>query len=193
MVEFLPVALIAIIFVLIMFFMVMEVRRQQVLLKKQAGKRNGVFKKGGMFATPKLILPHGSQEIEVFMRQGSRNRPPYTYVRTQLSLRRDYKLKIARKFRIFGVSAVFGQDIEVGNPDFDKAFVTQGSDTMIARNFLNSALQKKLFEAKDFNPTITIQKGQFVLFVPKSVKTEEKLDPVIDLGLAIIKRINEMG
>ena len=191
--EFMPIVFVVLVSGIIIVVMQQEIKRQQTLYEEQAQKRNGTCRKGGLFSYPKLILPYGEQGVEIYMRPGSRNSPPYTFIKSRLNLLRKYHLRICREIRLFGIGTVFGQDIQVGNAEFDEAFVVQGSDTMIVRTFLQHQIQQSLLHIKAWSPRLEVKEERFVFRVGRVMKSSEEMDAFIEVGLELLKRIGEMG
>ena len=191
--EFMPIVFISLVSGIIIVVMQREIQRQKSLYEEQAQKRGGTCHKGGLLSYPKLILPYGDQSVEIYMRPGSRNSPPYAFVKSRLTLLRQYRLRICREVRLFGIGTVFGQDIQVGNSEFDDAFVVQGSDAMMVRTFLQHQIQRSLLGIKDWNPRLEVKDELFIFRVGRTVKNSEEMDAFLDVGLGLLKRIKEMG
>lgn len=191
--EFFPVIVFVVVLIFVYFKHKKQSAKQKEILEQQALKRNGTVKKGGFFSYPRLNIPQEMNEVSVYSVPGGKNRPPYTYVTCDLNSTRNYKIKICRECRIFGIGTVFGQDVKINNPAFDEAFVMQGSDEMIVQEFLTPEIQEKLLQMKEYNSTLTIKKSKFRFYIPQIPKDEQQYDQLIDIGLALIKRAQEMG
>ena len=162
-------------------------------LELQAQKRNGTVQKGGPFSYPRLSLLRETGEVLVFPVPGGKNSPPYTHVTAEINSTREYRIKVCREHRIFGVGAVFGQDIRVNHPDFDEAFLVQGSDEMIVLEYLTPDAQARILGLKDLDPELEINKNKFRFSIKRIAADEAMYDQLIDAGLALFDRARELG
>ena len=140
--EMLPVFLPFIVLVVVFFVFRSRAGEIKKHLEFQALKRNGEVKSRGFIFYPSLSIPQESGEILVFSMPGGKNSPPHTYVTSDIPSARNYKIKICREYKIFGVGTVFGQDIKINDPIFDEAFIIQGSDEMIVRGCATTSRQR---------------------------------------------------
>jgi len=179
--------------IIVIYFGIKRDSRLKKNLEQQALKRNGVVKKGKFFTYSRLIFSQNGNEITVYSIPGGKNSPPHTYITCDLSSLRDYKIKICREYRIFGIGTVFGQDIKLNNPNFDENYVIQGSDEMIVRQFLTQDIQENILKFKENKPILEIKKNKFKFYVPYIPKDEQQYDQLIDTGLILIKRARKMS
>ncbi len=193
MAELTPFLIFAAVMVIVSVVMRYEIKRQEALFEQQALKRGGRVQKGHFLSYPRLRLPVHDAEMEVYMTPGSRNRPPYTYIKMDLAHLRDYNIRLYREIRFLGIGTVFGQDILIGNPDFDDAYVIQGSDPLIVQNFLQHGIQQGLLNIKDWQPTLEIHNGRFSLHATRALRQTEDMDVFIELGREMIGRLREIG
>lgn len=191
--ELMPVVFVVLVGGIIFMVKKQDIQRQRLFLEEQAMKRQGGVHGNSFFFYPKLVFPCGGQDVTVYTRPASRNSPAYTFMRSPLIAPGLYRVKIYRELRIFGVGTVFGQDIRTGDPEFDKAFVVQGSDEMIVRALLQPQIQRLLLGMKDWNPQLEIKNGRFVFQVEREVKNTEEMDTFIGAGLVLLARAQETG
>ena len=85
------------------------------------------------------------------------------------------------------------QDIQIGDPQFDESFIIKGSDEMIVRSFLSFEIRAKLLEINKENPYLEVKKNDFVLRVPKYLREDIECDLFIDIALAIVGKISDLG
>ncbi len=191
--ELMPVVFVVLVGGIIFMVKRQDIQRQRLLLEEQAMKRQGGIHGNSIFFYPKLVFPCGGQDVTVYTRPASRNSPAYTFMRAQLVSSGLYRVKIYREIRIFGVGTVLGQDIRTGDPEFDKAFVVQGTDEMIVRALLQPQIQLLLLGRTDWEPQLEIKNGRFVFQVRREVKNTGEMDTFIEAGLALLARAQETG
>lgn len=191
--DFMPVVFMVLVGGIIFMVKKQDIQRQRLLLEEQAAKRQGGIQGNGFFFFPKLVFPACGQEVTVYTRPASRNRPAYTFMRSQLMALGLYRVKVYREIRIFGVGTVFGQDIHTGDPEFDKAFVVQGTDEMIVQGLLQPQIRLLLLGMKEWNPQLEIKNGRFVFQISREVKDSGEMDIFIEAGLALLARVQETG
>ena len=173
--------------------------KQQQLLKQilgdQARKRGGEIVKGTLLFWPSLKLTSSrGDEIKIFVMPGGKHHPPETYVQAQLTFSHDrFRLRVCRELRILGIGTVFGQDIQLGQPVFDEAFIIQGEPEHQVRHVLNYEVQQCLLDLKDWNVVLEIKNKTLKFHTPRRLKTAEEFDRLIDAGQMLIQRCYELG
>lgn len=181
--------------------MISQTKKQNKMLEeifqRHVLKYNGTVESGGFLDMPRLKIHGEDAETELFIERigsGKGRRTQYFTVFSaafHASIR--YKIRIYREHRLFGIGTVFGQDIKIDNPEFDGAFVIQGTDGAIVRNFLIPDIQAKFLLMKDYDPTLEIRDNKLKIRIPRLLTDDQPYDLLMDTGLAMIKRIREIG
>lgn len=149
-----PLFFVLIVVVIIMFAMKQR-RRYEDSLKSLALELGGEFKKGSTFSNPTLGGEIESRKfyIDSFSRTVERMHDKHEttwYQRIQLWHTRPlaWQVSISREGLFSGLAKTLGrQDIQTGNPEFDKTFIVQGDETM-AKKLLDVDVQHRMLEAK---------------------------------------------
>lgn len=146
-------------FVLVVIAIIMFARKQrrryEDSLKSLALELGGEFKKGSTFSNPTLGGEIDGRKfyIDSFSRTVERmhNKHETTwYQRIQLWHTRPlaWQVSISREGLFSGLAKTLGrQDIQTGNPDFDKTFIVGGDEAM-AKKLLDLDVQCRMLEAK---------------------------------------------
>lgn len=161
-------------------------------LNQQAIKRNGTVTQS-FLTYPRLTFSHGDAAVTVSATPGGKNRPPYTHLAADLNLSMEFKIRIYKELRLFGIGRVFGQDVKVNNPAFDDAFIIKGSDETTVHHFLTSAIQAKLLDLRDLNLNLEITHKKLKFSFPKLLKEQHEYDILIGTGTMMIDRLKELG
>lgn len=162
------------------------------VLNQQALKRNGTVTQS-FLTCPCLTFSHGDATVAVFATPCGKNRPQYTHLAADLNLAREFKIRIYKELRLFGIGRVFGRDVKVNNPAFDEAFIIKGSDETMVLHFLTSAVQAKLLDLKDSNFNLEITHKKLKFSFPKLLKERHEYDVLIETGTMMIDRLKELG
>lgn len=176
-----------------LFLVRKSLAKQHALLDPQVIKRNGRIKKG--FRYQQLIFPYEMFEVHVYFTPGGKKSPPYTHVTTKMVPLRPYTITLYKEIEVFSrIAEVFGiKDIQLNNPVFDEAFVVKGSDESVVHAFFSSGIQNKLLLFKDKRPAFLIYKNKFSFSVPGIPNDDTDLDNIIDTGLILLSRVNEVS
>ncbi len=160
----------------------------------QVMKRNGEITWVNFLIYPSLIIPCGDLKLIVSTFPGGKNAPPSTSVSCKFSLNQDYHLNIYPEVLLAKLGKTLGmKDLQSGNPEFDEAFIIQGGDETMVRNFLNVGIQYKLLLLKGSNPKVTILKNSFELSISEFCPSEPTLDNLIETAGLFINQMSEVG
>lgn len=183
--------LIVLILVLVMIRFVLPMirwRKEKHLLREQALKRNGKII-GGRFTTPKLLFNHSGQDIIVYSKQYRLFRRRLTYAES--SFRLTHRLTKDAELTVFKEDAAAKQfkaagmpDIEIGNTEFDDAFVIRANDESLARKLLTPEVQQKLLSLGFF--ILGIRHGILVLYT-NYLKDRLAYDNLIDTEVLLVR------
>jgi len=87
------------------------------------------------------------------------------------------------------------QDIQFGDPLFDKKFIVKGSDELIVREVLDSSIRQQLMEMESLERSFTIKiEGSIAYFearslIADSARLRRVLDLVTDLAIGFEKQM----
>lgn len=186
-------------FFVLAFIIVLITRNRQnasadVLFETLALKHNGIFMKGNILSGPRLKIDDEGSEIVVFATSGGKNTPPHTWFQAGLSSTMNYKIHLYREYKFYQIGKMLGlQDVKVENPEFDDAFIVQGSEELLVRNFLSSEVQAALLPWKERNAILRIQNKQLQFFVPQRFQQEQEYDQLIETGRLLLRQAKGLG
>lgn len=168
-------------------------KRKRVLeeiFNRQALKYNGIVEGGGFLGTPHLKIRYKHAKTELFI--DARRKQNFTVFSAIFYVSVPYKVRIYREYRFLGIGTVFGQDVKIHNPEFDEAFVIQGTDETIVRHFLTMDIQSKLLLMKDDNPVVEIQDGILEICIPRILEEDRTYESLLEVGLAMVEKAWEI-
>jgi hypothetical protein len=130
----------------------------------------------------------------------------YTIVRTLFTPVNDFKFSLYRKSFIDSIASFFhSQDITIGYPDFDKAFIVKGSDefkiqTLLSNDTIRETLQSQkdlrleIVQDEDFSRN-TIPTGARELYfsVDETIESIEELKTLHNLFKVLIDELIQLN
>lgn len=176
-----------------------KVRNEKLeqVLTSVASKYGGTVEQNRYTYGPILKLNFSDNLIEIYAKKITNSRSGKPHFSTHMYCSRrsvlKYKIKIYKEVRMFGVGTVFGQDLKTNNSEFNNAYVIQGSNEMIVRNFLTDNIIKNFLRMKNFNLTLKVNRKKFQIDISGLLETEEEYIALIENGLPLISRISEIG
>ena len=161
------------------------------IFKNLALKRNGAAY--GNLNPSQLTFSYHDRMIVVWAVAGMRHEPAYTRVSVEVNNQKNIYLNIYGESFGYRVGKRFGaQDIRTGNSDFDDKYIVEGNNESIIRQLLTNFIQEKLIALREDHATVTLQKNELIVSMPKVLKIEEKYDVLIDTALLLVDRVQEI-
>ncbi len=130
----------------------------------------------------------------------------YTRMRAPYVNPENFRFTLYRKNLFSGLGKFLGmQDIEVGHPEFDDAFIVKGTDEFRMRDFLDDARVRELLmaqpqirlEVKDsegwFGPSFPANVDELHFQVVGVLKDEARIKALFELFSAVLDRLVEIG
>lgn len=165
-------------------------QKEKRLFQEMASKWDGKITRSFLYGQ-KLKMIRDNLGVVVYTQAGSKNSPPRSFVVADVDVPENYRMKIYREARLFGIGTVFGQDIRSNNPELDESFVIQGKDELVVRSLLTEDVQKLLLEFKDDGIKLEFGAKKLELCVGRELEQEQEYDRLISLALAIVKKAYE--
>jgi hypothetical protein len=112
------------------------------------------FQKGGAFGTSKLIVTHHQWEItlDTYQVTTGKTHTHYSRARAPFLNPDGFRFGISPKTILSGLGKSLGmQDIEVGDPAFDDAFIIKGTDVDKVQRLLMNARLRQLIQSLSMN------------------------------------------
>lgn len=169
---------------------------------------DGTFVEGSLFKDSKVEVRTGEWTVtlDTFIVPAGNVMIPYTRMRAPFVNRDGFRFKVYRKGMLSGLGRMFGmQDIEVGEPRFDDAFIVKGNDEAKVRSFFADAaireallLQSEVsFEVKDdekwFGQSFPEGVDELYFQITGEIKEIERLKALFDLFAMTLDRLCEIG
>lgn len=160
------------------------------ILQPQALQRNGTVKKDPL-GYLRLYFSDAGVEVSVKGDKGrGRYEDPSTILETEIVSHKNIKIHVSTE-GVFAklAKAVVGEDIQTGNPEFDKKFLVKGNEPLQAMHLLTLEIQQKLLELEQYSPLIDIKDGIFQFAVGVYFREQQQYDAFIDAGLAVLRQL----
>jgi hypothetical protein len=166
------------------------------------------FVKGGLWKGDKVHAHVGARTItlDTYTVSTGQSQVTYTRMRAPYVNAEGFRFTIYRKSVFSGLGKLLGmQDIEIGDPEFDEAFIIQGNDEGRVQTLLSDTRVRELLKAQ---PTIRLEvkdsEGWFGPKFPENVdelyfqvigviKEVERLKLLFDLFAAVLEQLTEIG
>lgn len=105
-----------------------------------------------------------------------------------------FRFKIYRKSMFSGLGKAFGmQDVEIGEPQFDEAFIIQGNDeAKLKQFFANPTIRQLLSSQPEVNLEVKDDEGYFATQFPEGVDELHFFGPGIITDVERLKQLYEL-
>lgn len=148
--------------------------------RQLSGQLGGHFVEGGIFKGSvvrarykqwTITLDSFSRSTGRLARSKGKTRTRYTRMRAPYLNNDGFRFTIYRKSIFSGLGKLLGmQDVEIGDPAFDNAFVIQGNDEQKLRElFANDHLRQLIFMQPTIHLTVQDDDGYFTTRFPEGV------------------------
>jgi hypothetical protein len=179
-----------------------EVWRQ---LRQEIGAK---FIEGGLWKGHKVQSQVGTwtKTLDTYTVRFQHTHITYTRMRAPYVNPEGFRFTVYRKGIFSELGTLLGmQDIEVGDPDFDDAFINKGSDEFRVRDlFANPQIRQKIkaqpnirLDVKDsegwFGPTFPEDVDELHFQVVGVIKDIERLKALFDLFAAVLNQLCQIG
>lgn len=157
--------------------------------RRVAERRDATYVEAGgsiwRWEPPKIetIVGDASVELSLHAQQAGNTRVVLTRARA------DYVLGIGPRMKVYrsGWSGSFGtmlgfEDVELGDPSFDDAFVVRTADVEATRRAFTPRARAVSHSVRDFDPVLQTTHDRVTVMVPRILEEEEHLDAMIDLA-----------
>ncbi len=117
-------------------------------LSEEMGAR---YEEAGFAKADRVVASHGdwSVTLDTFTVSAGKTTVTYTRIRAPYVNPDGFRFSVSRKGFFSGVGKMLGmQDIEVGQPEFDRDFIIKGTDTSRLRTLFANASVRRLIEAQ---------------------------------------------
>lgn len=153
-----------------------------------------------------LVADAWTITLDVFSVQQGKTRKKYTRLRVPFVTLDDFRFLIYRKGLFSGLGKMLGiQDVEVGDPEFDEAFIIKGNhEAKVRALFANESIRDLLREQPEVWFELKDNEGRFWNTLPESVdelhfevegvlKDVEQLKGLFDLMTEVLHELYLQG
>jgi hypothetical protein len=166
-------------------------RQRDNAWKQLAGEVGGEFIDGGMFRSSKVQarVQQWTLTLDTYTLSSGDSSTTFSRLRSPLQNKDGFQLKLFREGLVGKLDkALGGQDIEIGVPDFDDAFVIQGNNETKLQALLSDVKIRQLIQAQR---SITLSlKGEELRFEAQGViKDVPRLKSLFELFGELLNRL----
>lgn len=152
--------------------MLFESKKKANFWQQFALQTNGTFKEGYSWNSDFVEIDYKNWKItfDNFTLRAERYRAKMTRITVPIDLKVDFKFEIYKEGFIQKIGKLLGvQDIEIGFPDFDKAFIIKSNNEFKAKTLLrNQEIRNLIVSQKETNILISNHKGIWEKKLPKN-------------------------
>lgn len=181
---------------------------QKEIWQQFADEIGGEYIDEGFWKVKKVVakFENWTVTLDTFTRTNENASIPYTRMRVHYKTKDEFKFKIYRKGLFSNIGKALGmEDIEIGYPDFDEAFIIKGNDeSKIIELFSNDKIRELIssqdriyLEIKDnkgwFSPVT--EEGIYNLYFETAgvIKDIDRLKSLFMLFVLILNRLTIIG
>ncbi len=176
--------------------------------RQLAQEVGGQFVEGGFFGRDKVVVRAGewSLTLDTYTVSTGKSSITYTRMRAPYVNRDGFRFDIYRKTIFSGLGKLLGmQDIDVGVPDIDEAFIIRGNDEARLRTlFADADLCDRLRGQPTIHLRVNDDEGWFGTTFPEGVdelhfqvvgviRDVDRLKALFELFAAMLERLCRMG
>lgn len=173
-----------------------------------AKESDGIFKEGYSWRSDSNEIAYKNWNIifDNYRLWSGKHSALMTRVVVPIALKDNFKFEIYREGFVRKIEKIFGaQDVEIGYPDFDKAFTIKSNNEFKIKTLLRNKELRKLIESqKDVNIQISDQKGiwedklpeneyELSYFIDSEIDNIETLKSLLELFKVILDELFEMN
>jgi hypothetical protein len=182
------------------------------ILKQFAAEMNGEFIDRNYHHSAKAELKHSDWKVifdnytEYKTSGGKTFEQIYARVISPIKSSDNFRFEICRKNIFSSITKIFGaQDIEIGNSEFDKAFVIKANNEFKLKAFLNNKSLRTQIENQDrINLQISDQKGiwedklperefELSFFIEEPINDSQKLKSIYSLFAEMLNQLKDIN
>ncbi len=169
-------------------------RNQQLqgALEALAGETNGELQPATKLRRAELRFPHRQQQARLTHHSSGGKHPVYsTHLCLDLEGLPHFELRIYAEHAFSGLGSLLGfQDVQIGDPEFDKTFVLKTSDADSLRSFLDEPTRASLLALhRQHSPggaSLFLQGGALILSVRGWLDAAETLREFLAAGRSVL-------
>ncbi len=169
---------------------------------------NGEYVDGGVWKGDKVVARTGEWivTLDTYTVSNGKTSTTYTRIRAPFINKDGFKFTIYRKSIFSGIGKLFGmQDIEIGIPTFDNAFIIKGNNKLKVMQLLSDTRIRELMEAQPaLYVSVKDDEGWFGAEFPKGVdelyfqaigviKDPERLKNLFDIFSEVLNQLCRIG
>lgn len=167
-------------------------RQLQEALGSLADETSGSVEPATSLKRAELQFPHRQQQASLTHHSTGGKHPVFsTHLRLNLEGLPHFELRIYAEHAFSGLGSLLGfQDVQIGDPDFDKTFVLKTADEDCLRNFLDEQTRATLLalhrQHLPGGASLFLQGGALILSLRGWLDTPEKLREFLSSGRGVL-------
>lgn len=146
---------------------------QDEVWRRLSEETGGSFVDGGFWRGSKVVIrvKDWTLTLDTFTVSTGKSSTTYTRLRAPYRNKDGFRFRIYRKSIFSGLGKRFGmQDLEVGDPEFDEAFIVQGNDPSKVKQLLSyEPLRRRIAGQLNFHVEVKNDEGWFGADFPDGV------------------------
>ena len=167
----------------------LQTKARDERLARQAEKRGGEFRKGGLFRNPELRIPLKDVAVVIRTIPGSKHSPPKTIAKVELDSPRLPAVRLLRNGLWQKALAAFSQErLLSSDEEFDNKWVVQADDPFIIHKLATAELKSRLEERvlRSLDIRLQPQEATFTIFAIPS--DDDGYDHFIDTVMLVLNK-----
>lgn len=150
--------------------------------RKLENEANARFEKGDFWHRDKVEVTHNEWTITLDTYFSASTKNEYTRMRAKLPMQADFRFLITREGLLSEIAKLFGaQDIQIGDPDFDKLFMIKGNHEGLIKQMLQNAKIKQLLLAQPEVHFALTPENELLFAVPVIIKDIPRVKQLFEL------------
>ena len=182
------------------------------ILKQFAEEMNGKFIERSYHNSAKATLKHLDWNVtfdnytEYKTAGGKTFEQIYARVVSPIKSNDNFRFEIYRKNILSSIAKIFGaQDVEIGNPEFDKKFIIKTNNEFKLKAFLRNKDLRVHIENYDkinlqisdregiWGPKLAVKEFELSFFIEEPINDIQKLKSIYSLFIEMLKQLKEIN
>jgi hypothetical protein len=145
--DLIVAAFVAVILSIVLGIAYIQTKARDERLARQAEKRGGEIRKGGLFRLTELRIPLKDVVIAIRTVPGSKHSPPKTIAQVKLDSPRLPAVRILRNDFLQKALTAFGKErLPTNDEEFDSQWVVQADDQFVVQQLVTAEFKARLAE-----------------------------------------------
>jgi hypothetical protein len=188
--DLIVAAFVAVILSIVLGIAYIQTKARDERLARQAEKRGGEIRKGGLFRLTELRIPLKDVVIAIRTVPGSKHSPPKTIAQVKLDSPRLPAVRILRNDFLQKALTAFGKErLPTNDEEFDSQWVVQADDQFVVQQLVTAEFKARLAEHILRSLDIHIQPQEASFTITAIPSDDEGYDNFIDTVVLVLQKI----